>query len=124
VVADPGFLAEGSLWLIAIGVLGALVAAVIGLSGPVRDPDRDRGVRTGLVHMSLNLAVIAAYVGNFLWRQARYGRAGTVALGPLLLSRARTAAPSFQSPNARDAFVRLCRKDTGGLSPGDSPTAA
>jgi len=42
--------------------------------------------RTGLVHMSLNLAITAAYVANLLWRQAGYGRPDPVAVGPLVLS--------------------------------------
>ncbi|MEN3536882.1 DUF2231 domain-containing protein [Microbispora sp. ZYX-F-249] len=95
--ADPGFLAEGSKWLIAIGVLGALAAAMAGFLDLFAIPAGTPAFRTGLLHMGLNLVITAAYAAGFLWRQAgtSVGTAGTgtgtatggpVALGPLLLS--------------------------------------
>jgi uncharacterized membrane protein len=83
--AQPAFLTEGSRWLIAIGVVGAVLAAAVGFLDLFAIPTGTRAFRTGLVHMSLNLAVVAGYVGNFLWRQATEG-AGAVAWGPLVLS--------------------------------------
>lgn len=85
-VAGPGFLAEGSLWLIAIGVLGALAAAMIGFLDLFAIPTGTPAFRTGLVHMALNLAVTVGYVGNFLWRRATLDATGPVPLGPLLLA--------------------------------------
>ncbi|MEV4296848.1 DUF2231 domain-containing protein [Microbispora rosea] len=90
--SDPGFLAEGSKWLIAIGVLGALAAAMAGFLDLFAIPAGTPAFRTGLLHMGLNLVITAAYAAGFLWRQT--GPAGTeavtaageVALGPLLLS--------------------------------------
>ncbi|ETK36405.1 DUF2231 domain-containing protein [Microbispora sp. ATCC PTA-5024] len=87
-VSDPGFLARGSTWLIAIGVLGALAAATVGFLDLLAIPAGTPAFRTGLVHMGLNLAITAAYAGGFLWRQAGAGPAGPVAPGPLLLSAA------------------------------------
>lgn len=43
--------------------------------------------------MGLNLVIIAAYVGNFLWRRGELG-AG-VALGPLILSAVSLGALGF-----------------------------
>lgn len=86
IVADPGFLAKGSVWLIAIGVVGALAAALVGTLDLFAIPTGTPAFRTGLVHMSLNLVITAAYVGNFLWRRADYGVPGPVAIGPLVLS--------------------------------------
>ena len=83
--AQPAFLTEGSTWLIAIGVVGAVLAAAVGFLDLFAIPTGTRAFRTGLVHMSLNLAVVAGYAGNFLWRQATAG-AGAVAWAPLLLS--------------------------------------
>ncbi|MEU6427334.1 DUF2231 domain-containing protein [Microbispora sp. NPDC046973] len=90
---DPGFLAEGSMWLIAIGVLGALAAAMAGFLDLFAIPAGTPAFRTGLLHMGLNLAITAAYAAGFLWRQAGTAAgmaagtaAGAVALGPLLLS--------------------------------------
>jgi uncharacterized membrane protein len=83
--AQPAFLTEGSRWLIAIGVVGAVLAAAVGFLDLFAIPTGTRAFRTGLVHMSLNLAVVAGYVGNFLWRQATEG-VGADAWGPLVLS--------------------------------------
>jgi uncharacterized membrane protein len=86
IVDDPGFLAQGSVWLIAIGVVGALLAAMVGFLDLLAIPTGTRARRTGLVHMSLNLLVTGAYVGNFFWRQAGYGQHASVGAGPLALS--------------------------------------
>ncbi|MCM6772711.1 DUF2231 domain-containing protein [Nocardia sp. CDC159] len=86
VVGDPDFLARGALWLIAIGVLGALAAAVVGFLDLIAIPTGTRAFRTGLVHMSLNLAVTVAFAIDFLWRGSGDGPHGPVAAGPLALS--------------------------------------
>jgi uncharacterized membrane protein len=49
-------------------------------------PTGTRAFGTGLVHMTLNLLVTSAYVGNFLWRLGSYAGPGPVAIWPLLLS--------------------------------------
>lgn len=85
----PGFLAEGSKWLIAIGVLGALAAAMAGFLDLFAIPAGTPAFRTGLLHMAVNLVITAAYAAGFLWRQAGTTAGtttGAVALGPLLLS--------------------------------------
>lgn len=92
IVGDPGFLTQGSVWLIAIGVIGALLAALVGFLDLLAIPAGTRAFRTGLVHMSLNLVVVGAYVGNFFWRHASYGHPGPVAIGPLVLSAVSLAA--------------------------------
>ncbi|REF35821.1 DUF2231 domain-containing protein [Thermasporomyces composti] len=68
VVATPAFLTQGARWLIAIGILGALAAAVFGLLDLFAIPGRTPAFRTGLVHMSINIVVVAAYVINLLLR--------------------------------------------------------
>lgn len=83
-VDDPGFLAKGSVWLIAIGVVGALAAALIGTLDLLAIPTGTPAFRTGLTHMSLNLVVTAAYVAGFFWRRA--ATEGPVGIGPLVLS--------------------------------------
>jgi len=86
VVDSPGALTEGSEWLIAIGVLGALAAASVGLLDFFAIPRDTSAFRTGLLHMSLNLSITVAYVGNFLWRRGDYTGGAAVGIGPLLLS--------------------------------------
>lgn len=85
-VSPPGFLTQGSVWLIAIGVVGALGAAMIGFLDLMGIPTGTRAFRIGLIHMTLNLLVTLAYVGNFFWRQGDYGQQVGVAAGPLVLS--------------------------------------
>lgn len=86
VVDSPGFLTRGSQWLIAIGILGAASAAMIGFLDLFAIPTGTRAFRLGLVHMTLNLLVTSAYVVNFLWRHSSDGQSGRVALGQLVLS--------------------------------------
>ena len=86
VVDHPGFLTQGSEWLIAIGVLGALGAAVVGFLDLLAIPTGTTAFRTGLLHMGLNLTVTGAYVGNLFWRHGDYTHGHPVGAGPLTLS--------------------------------------
>lgn len=90
-VDDPGFLSRGAMWLIAIGLIGALAAAAIGLLDLLAIPRRTHAFRVGLIHMALNLLVAVAYLGNFLWRLAGDGPSGSVETGQLVLNAASLA---------------------------------
>lgn len=92
IVDEPGFLSQGSQWLIAIGGLAAIAAAVVGFLDLLVVPPSTPAFSTGLWHMSLNLSVIAAYVANFLWRFGEYGDPTPVGIGPLVLSAVSIAA--------------------------------
>jgi uncharacterized membrane protein len=84
IVDDPGFLNRGSLWLIAIGIVGALGAALVGFLDLFAIPTGTKAFRTGIVHMSLNLTITVAYAVNFLWRKG--ATANSVEFGPIVLS--------------------------------------
>ncbi|MFE7717677.1 DUF2231 domain-containing protein [Nocardia rhizosphaerihabitans] len=84
IVDDPAFLAQGARWLIAIGVLGALVAAAVGLLDLLAIPAGTPAFRTGLVHMGLNLVVTIAFAVGFWWRGSELD--GPVPVGQLVLS--------------------------------------
>jgi uncharacterized membrane protein len=86
VVSGPGFLTQASEWLIAVGVIGAVLAAVVGFLDLFAIPGATPAFRTALVHMTLNLLVTAAYVVNFLWRYGDHTRGDSVAVGPLVLA--------------------------------------
>src|SRR5262249_23920186 len=86
IVDRPGFLTQGSEWLIGIGVVAALAAATIGFLDLFAIPAKTAAFRTALVHLTLTLCIRAAYVVNFVWRQADYPRVDEVAIGPLVLS--------------------------------------
>ncbi len=85
-IEEPDFLAQGSVWLIAIGIVGALVAASVGALDLAAIPMGTRAFRTGLAHMALNLVVVAAYAGNLLWRISADELSGPVPSGPLGLA--------------------------------------
>ncbi|WP_026413314.1 DUF2231 domain-containing protein [Actinomadura oligospora] len=68
IVHDPSFLTRGSLWLIAVGVFGALAAAVFGFLDLLVITPGTRAFRTALLHMALNLAVTAGYGAGWAWR--------------------------------------------------------
>lgn len=85
VASDPAFLTKGSMWLIAVGVVGALAAALVGFLDLFAIPPGTPAMRTALLHMTLNLLVTGAYVGGFLWRHAGDLNTG-VGAGKLALS--------------------------------------
>jgi uncharacterized membrane protein len=70
--ADDGAdFARGAYWLIAIGVVGALAAALFGLLDLLAIPRGTRARRVGIWHLSVNLVVVAAFVASFIWRADR-----------------------------------------------------
>ncbi len=83
---DPRFLAYGAMWLIAIGVIGALAAAGVGFLDLFAIAPGTRAFRVGLVHMTLNLLVTASYAGDFLWRHIQPASHPHVGAGMLALS--------------------------------------
>ncbi|WP_406068999.1 DUF2231 domain-containing protein [Micromonospora sp. NBC_01638] len=82
--SGPQGLADGARWLIGLGVVGALAAALAGFLDLFAIPTGTRVFRTALVHMAINLAVTGAYAVNFALRGG--GPPGPVATGPLALS--------------------------------------
>src|SRR4051794_32054500 len=87
----PGALARGAWWAIAVGVVGAIVAALFGLMDLLDIPRRTRAFRVGLVHMVLNLMVVAAFVVSFIWRDDR-GVARETSIAQIVLSAVALAA--------------------------------
>jgi uncharacterized membrane protein len=63
-------LEDGAYWLIAIGVIAAVVAALFGLMDLLTIPRRTRALTVGLTHMVLNLGIVALFVADFLWRHS------------------------------------------------------
>ncbi len=79
-------LVEGAFWLIGLGVVGALLAAVFGLLDLLGIPRHTKAMRYGLVHLVLNLAVVGLFVGGFAWRSGTYDEVTETPTGPLVLS--------------------------------------
>ena len=64
----PQDFTRGAQWLVAIGLIGALVAACAGLLDLSRLTRGTKARRTALIHMSLNLIVVALFFVSFLIR--------------------------------------------------------
>lgn len=76
---------KASFWLIGLGILGALAAAVFGLMDLVAIPPGTKAFTTGLTHMVLNLIVVGLYVVNFAIRRDQLDET-PVQVVPLVLS--------------------------------------
>lgn len=69
-VADPTPYAMGSRVLIGIGLVGSIVAIVLGILDYLRIPDRTRSSSTATIHMGLNFVVCGAYLFQLFLRTA------------------------------------------------------
>ncbi|MGW1346730.1 DUF2231 domain-containing protein [Kribbella sp. NPDC002412] len=76
---DEAVFAEGAYWLVGIGVVGALLAAVFGLIDLLAIPRGTKVFRTGLTHMTLNLIVVALFVISFAIRAGQGSEEASVA---------------------------------------------
>ncbi len=83
---QPGFLVQGSRWLIAVGVIGAVVAACAGALDLIALTPETPAFRIAVVHMSLVATATIGYVADFAWRHNSYQHPVPVPVGPLALS--------------------------------------
>lgn len=83
---DPAIFSTGAYWLLAIGIVGALAAAVFGFMDLMTIPRQSNAFRTGVVHMVLNVLVVMALAISFGIRTADAGDRTEVSLGLIALS--------------------------------------
>lgn len=81
---DPETFAIGAYWLIGLGVVGAVAAALFGVLDLLSIPAGTKAFRTGVVHMVLNLGVASVFALSFLLR--RGDTAQEVSMGLIVLS--------------------------------------
>ena len=67
---DEAVFAEGAYWLIGIGIVGAVIAAMFGFLDLLAIPRGTQAFRTGLTHMALNLVVVVLFAASFAVRAA------------------------------------------------------
>jgi uncharacterized membrane protein len=84
--ASAATASHAAWWLLAIGVIGAVAAATIGFLDLVAIPPGTRAWRTGLAHMSCNLAATVLFAVGWVVRRDDVGPAGGTSWGHLLLS--------------------------------------
>jgi uncharacterized membrane protein len=86
-VGDDGpTFAEGAYWLVGIGIVGALAAAIFGFLDLLAIPTGTRAFRTGLIHMGLNLGVVTLFAIGFALRGSRIDDVDGTPVGLLVLS--------------------------------------
>ncbi|MDP8959478.1 MAG: DUF2231 domain-containing protein [Actinomycetota bacterium] len=83
--ADAAVFVKGSLWLIGLGILGALAAAVFGFLDLLVIPRGTKAFSTAFWHMSLNLTVVALFAIGFAVRRGQLEQAPVAAV-PLAIS--------------------------------------
>ena len=83
---DRMAMARGALWLIGLGVLGALAAALLGFLDLMAIPPGTRVFRIGLLHAGANLTATTLFVVGFLLRRSHLDGAGGVPLPLIVLS--------------------------------------
>lgn len=84
---DAATFASGSRWLIGLGVVGAVGAAMFGFLDLAAIPGGTRARRTGYIHMTLNLVVTGIYVASFAVRDPqRPVPAGLIVLSAVTLA--------------------------------------
>jgi uncharacterized membrane protein len=82
---EPEVFAKGAYWLVGVGIVGALVAAVFGFLDLLAIPTGTRASKTGLTHMALNLTVVALFAVGFVLRRGEFDDDGAPT-GALVLS--------------------------------------
>jgi uncharacterized membrane protein len=65
----PETFAEGAFWLLVIGIVGAVAAAVFGVMDLMTIPSRTRAASTALTHMALNTIVLVLFAISALIRE-------------------------------------------------------
>jgi uncharacterized membrane protein len=83
---EPVVFAKGAWWLICLGLVGALVAAMLGFLDLFAIPSGTRAFRTGLLHMALNLTVVVVFAGSLLPRRDRLEQPDGVPSGLIAVS--------------------------------------
>jgi uncharacterized membrane protein len=65
-------LVDAAYWLIGIGLVGAVVAALFGLMDLLTIPRGTKALTVGLTHMTLNLGIVALFIADFFWRHSNH----------------------------------------------------
>lgn len=62
------YLVDGAYWLIGVGLIGALIAAVFGVLDLVTIRRGSPAFRTALTHVGLNVAAAVLFIIGYAWR--------------------------------------------------------
>jgi uncharacterized membrane protein len=85
------YLVDGAYWLIGVGLIGALVAAVFGILDLTTIPRRAPAFVTALTHLALNATAAALFAIGYAWRAGDHVELDKTRWGQLALSAAAVA---------------------------------
>ena len=80
------YLVDGAFWLIGIGLVGALIAAVFGILDWRAIPRRTRPFGIALTHATLNAAAAVLFIIGYAWRAGDHVELDKTRWGQLALS--------------------------------------
>src|SRR5206468_5632013 len=80
------YLVDGAFWLIGVGLIGALIAAVFGIGDLQRIPRRTPAFATAVTHMLLNVAAGLLFLIGYVWRAGDHVELDKTRWGQLTLS--------------------------------------
>jgi uncharacterized membrane protein len=80
------YLVDGAFWLIGVGLVGALIAAVFGILDLRAMPRRTRPFTIGITHLTLNGAAAVLFVISYAWRAGDHVELDKTRWGQLTLS--------------------------------------
>jgi uncharacterized membrane protein len=83
---DLPWLVDGAFWLIGVGLIGALLAAVFGLLDLLRVPRHTPPFGTALRHVALNVGVGVLFLIGYVWRAGDHVELDKTRAGQLTLS--------------------------------------
>jgi uncharacterized membrane protein len=85
------YLVDGAFWLIGVGLIGALAAAVFGVVDLLAIPRRTAAFVTALRHVGLNVTAAALFVVGYAWRAGDHVELDKTRWGQVVLSAAAVA---------------------------------
>jgi uncharacterized membrane protein len=80
------YLVDGAFWLIGVGLIGALIAAVFGVLDLLTIPKRTAPFTTAVVHLTLNVAASVLFLIGYAWRAGDHVELDKTRWGQLTLS--------------------------------------
>ncbi len=80
------YLVDGAFWLIGIGLIGALIAAVFGVLDLRAMPRRTRPFSIAMSHLTLNAGAAVLFIIGYAWRAGDHVELDKTRWGQLVLS--------------------------------------
>jgi uncharacterized membrane protein len=84
--SEPRIWSVGAMWLVLVGVLGAVLAAVFGVLDLLNLPHGTAVFNTGRIHAALNSTALVIFLIGFIWRFRTQDSWDASPVGPLVLS--------------------------------------